>query len=131
MNNNTKLFSFLFAFIFIVISAILYIDWQRTLDKTDVNRDSIFSSSKLDFIWNISFLQDVYPVEKIDVNKNKLDINIDKYKQFVSMYKQLQTIQNKDVWIWSYNADKNMKQNIIIKPTIYDYIQGINKKSNK
>lgn len=129
--SNIKLFSYLFAFIFVVISAILYIDWQRTLDLTDVNRNSIFSSSKFDFIWNISFLQDVYPVEKINVSKNKLDINIDKYKQFVSMYKDLQKIQNKDIWIWSYNADKNMKQNIIIKPTIYDYIQGINKKSNK
>lgn len=129
--SNIKLFSYLFAFIFVVISAILYIDWQRTLDATDVNRDSIFSSSKFDFIWNISFLQDVYPVEKINISKNKLDINIDEYKQFVSMYKDLQKIQNKDIWIWSYNADKNMKQNIIIKPTIYDYIQGINKKSNK
>lgn len=129
--SNIKLFSYLFAFIFVVISAILYIDWQRTLDTTDVNRDSIFSSSKFDFIWNISFLQDVYPVEKINISKNKLDINIDEYKQFVSMYKDLQKIQNKDIWIWSYNADKNMKQNIIIKPTIYDYIQGINKKSNK
>jgi len=107
MGERIKLLWFLIVIIIAwTVGAISY-DWYNTYKLTQEGSE-VPETSEIKFIWDIA------PVQKIESTK-KLDINVDDYKLLLSSYDAIKSISG-----YKYNVNKNLHQNIIIKPTIYE-----------
>jgi len=100
--------------IIISVWGIIWKDWYDTQKLTEENAN-IPVSSQIPYIWNL-VIGEIAPVEKIS-NTKQLNIDIKSYKILLTAYDKIKSIPK-----YKFNADKQLKQNIIIKPTIYEYI---------
>ncbi len=106
----------LWLLIFIIIISVWWIiwaDWYNTQKLTEENAD-VPTTSQIPYIWNL-VIWDIAPVERI-ANTKQLKINVQSYKKLLIAYDKIKQIPK-----YKFNVDKNLKQNIIIKPTIYEY----------
>lgn len=108
----------LWLLVFLIIVAVwgfIWKDWYDTQQLTEEGAD-IPTTSQIPYIWNL-VIGEIAPVEKIS-NTKQLNIDVKSYKNLLTAYDKIKSIPK-----YKFNPNKNLKQNIIITPTIYSYIK--------